>query len=532
MNLGDLINKSTAHFADRVAIYDDSRSLTFRALHARVNRLGNVLLDNGILPRHSIASLQYNSIETAEIELAASKFGFVRSLLNARDNLQGHINALQMIGAEALFYSGEFSSEVEALRREVPTLRICVAIDAANPEKGEYEDRVSRSRSDEPRYEVGEDWTHSVYFTSGTTGKPKGIQLSQRNWLALVRNHLVDTYSDANPRDVVLHAAPMSHASGALLFSHLVRGASQKVIRRFAANDVLDAIERDRITTLWVAPTMLIMLMEQMADRPRDTSSLRSMRYGGAAMAADRVREAVERFGPVICSGWGQWEAPQQCTFFSQDAIKSAVDRLDMARLASAGRSITFGDVAIADDEGRLLPTGEEGEVVVSGDHLMVGYVGQPAETAALRFGKWQRTGDVGRIDPEGYLNLTDRKRDLIISGGSNIYPREIEEILYTHPAVLDVAVIGLPDDKWGELVGALVVLRDGARASAQELIEWSRSQLPDYKRPRLVEFVKELPRNAYGKVVRKELKRQLEGSSQAGTRGANPNNRVNRSSP
>lgn len=510
MNLGHLFNNAVRSFGEQIAFYDDVRSISFRTLHDRVNRIGNILLDNGIRPGESIASLQNNSLETAEIELAASKYGFSRSLLNARDTVHAHIDALTLIRAKALFFSNEFAAHVELLRSAVPTLQLCIEIDPANPGGGQYEVLIAGSHALEPGHEVTEDWVHSVYFTSGTTGKPKGIVLSQRNWLALVRNHLVDTYANAKSTDVVLHAAPMSHASGALIFAHLVRGARQKVMRRFDAAAVLDAFERDRITTLWLAPTMLIMLLEQMQVERRDVSSLRSMRYGGAAMAAERVRDAVECFGPVLCSGWGQWEAPQQCTFLSQTDIAEAVRSGNHARLASAGRSVTFGGVAIADDDGTLVPAGLEGEIVVCGDHLMVGYLNEPELTAALRFGKWQRTGDVGRMDPEGYLYLTDRKRDLIISGGSNIYPREIEEVLYAHTSILEAVAIGLPNDKWGETVCVVAVLRAGARLGEDELIEWCRQRLADYKRPRMVRFLDELPKNAYGKILKREIRQSL----------------------
>jgi len=509
VNLGHLLDQAIISFPDRVAVYDDSRSYTFAELGERVYRLGNWLLSQGLKPGDGIGSLQYNSIETIEIELAASKFGFSRTLLNARGTVAEHINALNAMHAKLLIYSDDFAAVVEEIKNSLSTLERCAAIGAATASTSEYERGLASSSVTAPTYEVTPEHTHSVYFTSGTTGKTKGIVLSQRNWMALVRNHLVDTYADARETDVVLHAAPMSHASGALIFAHLVRGAKQKVIHRFDADEVLDAFERDRVTTLWLAPTMVHMLIERMRLRRRDVSALRSMRYGGAPMAAQRVREAVECFGPVLCSGWGQWEAPQQCTFLSQAVIAEAVTSGNHARLASAGRSMTFGEVAIADDDGNLLPFDAEGEVVVAGDHLMVGYLDQPEETAALRFGRWQRTGDVGRLDKEGFLYLTDRKKDLIISGGSNIYPREVEEVLYAHAAVLEAIAIGIPDDRWGETVHALVVLRHSeiASTSTEDILEWCKRKLADYKRPRSVEFVTEFPKNAYGKILRKDIR-------------------------
>src|SRR3546814_115642 len=199
-------------------------------------------------------------------------------------------------------------------------------------------------------------------------------------------------------------------------------------------------------------------------------------------MAADRIREAVGWWGPVFCSGWGQWEAPQQCTFFSQRQIAEAVSS-HRSRLTSVGLPVAFARVAIADDAGNLLPVGNEGEVVVAGDHLMVGYLDKPKETADIRFHEWQRTGDIGRIDKDGFVYLTDRKRDIIISGGSNIFPREIEEVLYAHPAILEAVVIGIPDIVWGEIVHGVAVLRKGKHAEPAALLAWSRERLQSYKR-------------------------------------------------
>jgi len=238
-----------------------------------------------------------------------------------------------------------------------------------------------------------------------------------------------------------------------------------------------------------------------------DLSSLRCIRFGGAPISAHRLREAVERWGPVFCSGWGQWEAPQQCTFFTQSQIGAAVAQRNDSRLASAGVPMTYCKVAVADADGTILPRGSEGEVVVAGDHVMVGYLDDPEATQALRIGAWQRTGDIGHIDAEGFVYLTDRKRDIILSGGSNIFPRHIEEVLYTHPAILEAVAVGVPDETWGETVHAVVVVRPGALADGDALLAWCRDKLPSAKRPRSVEFVADLPKNPYGKILRREVR-------------------------
>ncbi len=507
MNLGCLLESAARQHAGRIAVQDAGRSFTFRQLRDRALRLGNWLLAHGLRPGDRIASLQQNGIETIEVELAASTFGFVRTFLNARGTRDEHIDAVRRLDARALIYGDAYADDAAELRASVASLGCALRVDAGHRTDSAYETALASSSVEVPGYEIDESSPHSVYFSSGTTGRPKAILLSQRTWLALVRNHLVDTYASAGRDDVVLHAAPMSHASGAIVFSHLVRGARQYVLPRFETEAVLDAFEQQAVTTLWVAPTMLYMLLEHPTFGCRRLERLRSVRYGGAPMPVERVRQAAERLGPVLCSGWGQWEAPQQCTFFSQQQIADALAAGDEHRLASVGRSVTFGEVAIADEAGHLLPADTEGEVVVAGDHLMEGYLGQPEETRALRFGKWQRTGDIGRIDADGFVYLTDRKKDLIISGGSNVYPREVEEVLHRHPAVAEAVAIGIPDPKWGEAVHAIVVLRDGHRLTPEALLSWMRGRLADYKRPRSAEFVAEIPKSAYGKVLRREIR-------------------------
>ena len=507
MNLGYVIGNAVARFPHHIAAYDETRRVTFLELNERANRLGHALAALGIGHRDRVASLQYNGIETLEFDVMAARFGLVRSFLNARSSVEEHIDALNLISAKALVFGAEFAGHAAKIRAAVPSVEAFVCVGASTPWADEYEESLARSCADDPHHVVSEQDWHSIYFTSGTTGKPKGIVLSQKNWLAVVRNHLVDTYARTDDTDILLHAAPMSHASGSLTLAHLARGARQTFVRRFDAGTVLDKFERDRVTSLWLAPTMWAKLVETMRGRSADLSSLRCIRFGGAPISASRLREAVEQWGPVFCAGWGQWEAPQQCTFFSQTQIGEAVRTGNHRRLASAGVPMTFCKVGVADAGGRILPRGEEGEVVVAGDHVMIGYLDDPQATAALRIGAWQRTGDIGRIDDEGFVYLTDRKRDIILSGGSNIFPRHVEEVLYAHPSVLEAVAVGVPHDTWGETVHAVVVMREGALRDGEALLAWCRDKLPSAKRPRSVEFVAELPKNSYGKILRREVR-------------------------
>lgn len=514
MNLNIVFENAVRRFPHHIAVDDGARQFTYEHLSERTSRLGTALSRLGMRKGDRIASLQYNSVEVLEVDVASARFGYVRTLLNPRSDLQTHQHSIQDCGAKVLFFGGEFADLVNSLRGVLPQVEAFVAIGHAPDWALSYEEFLATAAANPPTEVVsGKDW-HSVYYTSGTTGKPKGVVLTQTNWLALVRNHLVDVFPRASASDVVLHAASMSHASGAFNFAHLARGARQRILSRFEPDEVLDVIERERVTTMFLAPVMIMKLLDADAGRSRDKASLHSVIYGGGPMPAERVGEAVRAWGSVFAQGYGQWEAPQMVTFLSQDQHREALDSNQLHRFSSAGRPLSFTQVAILDDEGQILPTGAEGEIATAGDHVMEGYLNQPEETAALRVGPWQRSGDIGRIDGDGFVYLTDRKKDLIVTGGSNVYPREIEEVLYRHPDVHEAVAVGVPDDTWGEHVHALVVARQDRAFDSTAFLAWCQERLSSDKRPRSVELVKELPKSFYGKILRRELRARYWQSS------------------
>jgi len=510
MNLGVVADNAFQRFPHHVAMADGSRQLTFMQLLERTNRLGTALLGLGLRKGDRIASLQFNSMETIELDVAAARFGFVRTLLNARGDLASHRHAINDCGAKVLLFGAEFSPQVAQLRASLNKVDITIVVgDGESAISGchLYEDLVGRAKPLRPAYEVNESDWHSIYYTSGSTGKPKGVVLSQRNWLVLVRNHLTDMFSRASSTDVVMHAAPLSHGSGAFVWAHLARGAKQQIIRRFDAEEVLDTIERQHVTTSFMAPTMVIKLMEADSARPRDKSSLHSVAYGGGPMAVERLIEALRRWGPVFAQLYGQWEAPQMFTLLSQAQHKEALEQGDSVRLASAGTPITFVRVGVMDEKDNLLPSGAEGEIVTAGDHLMVGYLNRDADTDAIRHGIWQRTGDIGRVDEQGFVYLIDRKNDVIVTGGNNVYPREIEEVMYGHPWVREALAVGVPDDVWGEKIHAIVVPRERATFDSEQFLAWCRARLSKDKLPRSIELVEELAKSHYGKILRREIR-------------------------
>ncbi len=511
VNLDVLIGGAIRQFGQRTAVFDDRRKVGFDELGERIDRLGSALAALGLVRGDRIASLQRNSIETVETDLMAARFGYVRTLLNARSSAEDHVHCIGHCGARALIFGAGFADHVDALRDRLPNVEFFIAVGGAPARALPYDDLIRRQAAAPPPWTVEEHHPHSVYYTSGTTGRPKGVLLSQRNWLVVVRNHLVDTFRHAGETDVLLHATPLSFASGCAVIPHLVRGASQRIMEQFDARRVYEAIERDRVTTTILVPTMIQMMLDLPGSESFDTGSLHTVLYGGAPMAAERIRETFERWGPVLMQGYGQWEAPQLISRLGRREHAEAIaDPAKARRLASAGRPLSFVRVGIVDDEGALQPAGTEGEIVTAGDHLMVGYLDNEEATEELREGPWQRTGDIGKLDEDGYLYLTDRKKDVIITGGSNVYPRDIEDVLYRHPDLLEAVAVGVPSEQWGETVHVVAAPRRGRELDGQALVDWCRERLPPDKRPRSASIVDSLPKSGYGKILRREVRQSF----------------------
>jgi acyl-CoA synthetase (AMP-forming)/AMP-acid ligase II len=342
-----------------------------------------------------------------------------------------------------------------------------------------------------------------LFYTSGTTGRPKGATLSHRNLMAMTLNY----YADLDPvaaGSVFLHAAPLTHGSGLYLLPATGRGATSVIMagRRFDAGAYLDLLAAEGAThAAFLAPTMLNRILAVAGAGDDRLATLRSVVVGGAPFYRDDGVRAQRRLGPIVSQIYGQGEAPMTITVLRAAECAGA-------RLASCGRPFTGVALRVADPGGAELPAGQAGEVQVRGDVVMAGYWDNPAATAQALAGGWLRTGDIGHLDDDGYLYLTDRAKDVVITGGSNVYPREVEEVLLTHPAVREVAVIGEPDPEWGESVCAVVVADESRAVTVNELLAHCAGQLASFKKPRRFVFVPALPKNATGKVLKRELRR------------------------
>jgi acyl-CoA synthetase (AMP-forming)/AMP-acid ligase II len=344
--------------------------------------------------------------------------------------------------------------------------------------------------------------------TGGTTGRPKGVMNTHRSFQTFVANFMMATPYAADASIVNLAAAPMTHTSGVLAVPCTARGGTVVVVTKPDPGLLLAAIGKHKVTELFLPPTVIYRLLDvpDLAKKV-DFSSLRYFVYAAAPMSIEKLKQAVEVIGPVMMGGYGQTEAPGSISFLKPDEHfidgKFASDE----RLSSVGRPSPLIRVEIMSDANEILPPGETGEICLRGDLVMKGYYKAPDKTAETIVDGWLHTGDIGHLDREGYLHITDRKKDMIISGGYNVYPSEVEQVIWSHPAVQDCAVIGVPDDMWGEAVKVVVELNAGQSVGADELIALCKDKLGSVKAPKSVDFIDTLPRSPVGKVLKKDLR-------------------------
>jgi long-chain acyl-CoA synthetase len=507
MSLSLLLDNAARKFGQRIALEDDTRTFSYDDFVDRIDRLGQSLLGCGLMPGETVAVLMRNSIEIVEFDSMAARFGFVRTMLNARGSKEDHEYCLNFSSAKALIFEIDMLQHVDEMREQLEHVNIFICVGGKSVWSLNYEELLNKAQGHSSNWTPVESDVHSIYFTSGTTGLPKGVMLTHGNWIHVVSTHLMDINPRINSDDIGLLCAPITHATGSLVLPHLSRGARLKILSHFNPEQVAEICSKRNITSSFMAPTMIQLLMQHMTIKSRDKLSFHSLLYGGASFPVDRLEGALEMFGPVLGQLYGQWEAPVGFTVLQPkdhlDALKAGNSKL----LYSCGRAITFADVGIMDDQGNLLPIGQTGEIVTAGGNVMLRYLNNEEATSEIREGKWQRTGDIGEIDEDGFVYITDRKKDMIVTGGNNVYPRQIEEIIYKNKEIEEACIIGIPDKLWGETVHLVAVRRSGSKVTENEIIQWARNRLTTDHRIRSVKFVDTLPKNNYGKILRKEIR-------------------------
>jgi acyl-CoA synthetase (AMP-forming)/AMP-acid ligase II len=509
MNIGTLLTKTAETFPEKLAIVHGPKKWTYAQFNARVNRLANALKHLGVKQGDNVALLQYNCPEMLESMFACFKAGNGAVPINWRLHPNEFSFIIDHSEAHAVILSQEFNQIIINIRERIPNAGYLITLSGAEGELINYEEMISKGSDRFLDTEIHPDDLAWLFYTSGTTGMPKGAMLTHRNLLAMTMNFFADICPGFGPDDAILHAAPLSHGSGLYALPNVGKGAANIILpsKSFDPELIFRSIQDYCVTNMFAAPTMVKLMTESPAVDTYDHTSMKALNYGGAPMLAEDLKKAMTKFGPCLVQLYGQAESPMTITYLPHRDHVLDGSHDQMKRLASAGFSRTDVEVKIFGSDGRELPSGEMGEIVTRSDLVMKGYWRNPEATSETLRNGWLHTGDMGYMDEKGYLFIMDRSKDMIISGGENIYPREIEEVLIQHPAVREVAVIGVPDPKWGEAVKAVVSLVEGRSVTAEDLIAFCRDRMASYKKPRSVDFVGALPKNNYGKILKRDLR-------------------------
>jgi acyl-CoA synthetase (AMP-forming)/AMP-acid ligase II len=506
MNIAHLLLGSSQAFCDHVALArGEAPHLSFRELWRKVSVMSTHLrVRFGLQPGDRVAFALSNCVESIEVMYAIWHAGLCAVPMNAKLHAREFAFILANSGARLCFVTPDLATTIAEAAGEAPDLKEIVDV-STRPYGFMTVGDPSPMADREPEDAA---W---LFYTSGTTGRPKGATLTHRNLLVMTLNYYADLDRPVAGGSMV-HAAPISHGSGLWNFPMLARGVAQ-VFPESGKYDVPETValmNRWPDCSIFLAPTMVKRLVEHPGVGDLRPGALRLVTYGGAPMYVSDLKRALDTLGGVLCQLYGQGESPMTITHLSREMHALRDHPRWETRLASAGIADSCVEVRVVDEQGQRLPAGEVGEIIAKGDTVMSGYWNDPEATArSLRDG-WLWTGDVGSFDEDGFLTLKDRSKDMIISGGSNIYPREIEDVLNLHPAVAECSVVGRPHPEWGEEVVAFVVTRPGAALTPAELDRLCLDNIARFKRPKDYRFIDALPKNNYGKILKTELRTLL----------------------
>lgn len=516
MNLAQLLVRSARTFPDRPALFHGKELLcAYRELGERAARVGGFLSrDLGLAPGERVALFMTNVPEYIELLHGAWYAGLAVVPINAKLHPREAQYIIDNAGASALFVTDDLADGLAPLLKDLPALK-CVL------RPGSAEFRAMQSSAPIAAMDRAGDDLAWLFYTSGTTGRPKGVMLSHRNLYTMLACHFMDVCA-TRQEDCVIYAAPMSHGAGMGNFSHLAVGARHVVARSpsFDPAEIVELAVHHRNAFMFAAPTMVKRLAEHVEQSGADPTGFKAVLYGGGPMYLEDIRYALRVMGDRFVQIYGQGETPMTISVLSPLHLADRAHPRYLERIASVGVAQSLVEVRVTDEEGGDLPVGEVGEILVRGDTVMQGYWKNPEATAkAIRDG-WLFTGDMGCFDADGFLTLKDRSKDMIISGGSNIYPREIEEVLLQHPGVSEVSVIGRKHPEWGEEVVAFVAPKPGAVVTIAELDALCLDNIARFKRPKHYRVLPSLPKSNYGKILKTSLRELLaqEESGQATT--------------
>lgn len=507
--LGDIPRKHSRLDPDRECLVCVDTRLTWRQLNERVNRLANGLAGLGVKKDTKVAILSLNCHKYVEIYYATAKLGAVSVPLNFRLSPEELKYVINHSDAEVLLVGADLMGAASDIMPGLENIKQRISLDA--PEEGwvDYEELLASSSDAEPEVEVDEDDLCQLQYTGGTTGLPKGVMLTHRNYLTAAFGMGLANLFDTG--DSTLQVLPIFHTAWWPILVHHCAGGKGVIVKRFDFNEILSTAEKEGVTHINMVPILFSWILDFPELDNFDLSSIKYLTYAGAPMPADLMKRCIEKFGPIFQQGYGLTEAAPLATILREyDQCRLEGPPELTRRISSAGRESLVTEVHVVDENDDDVALGEIGEIVVRGKNIMKGYWKDPELTAKAMRNGWLHTGDLATIDEYGYIYIVDRKNDMIITGGENVYPFEVEKILYEHPAVLEAAVVGVQDATWGEAITAVVALKAGETATEEELITFVRERIAGYKTPKKVVFMDSIPKTAIGKILRRNVREML----------------------
>jgi acyl-CoA synthetase (AMP-forming)/AMP-acid ligase II len=506
MVLGDIVRRNARRYPRKLGLVFGAVRLSFDELNQRVNSLANALMGLGVVEGDRVAILLDNCHQYIELYFAIPEAGGIAVPLNTALTQQEMVHILDNAQANTLVFMDKYADVVSSMRSQLNSVKNFVTVGAPAAGAKGYDELITRYPSTEPDVKVNEEDVAYILYTSGTTGLPKGVMITHRGMIGSALDYTLG--SRLRLGDITLVTTPLLWTATVFvsIVPHFYLSDTIVIAGEFSPKAVLNIIQEERITTGFMAPSQIIALLQYPELRNYDTSSLRHVWFGGGPMPVETLKQAITVFGNVFFQLYGLMElSPVALMPPEEQVIEGPPEKLK--RLASCGKETYSVEVRIVDDEGRDVLPGQVGEVIAKGDYLMKGYWQMPRATEEALKDGYLHTGDMGTMDEDGYIYLVGRKKDLIVSGGRNIYPVEIEEVLCQHPSVLEAAVVGQPDKELGESIKAVVAVKEAERVTGKDIIQFCRQRLPEYAVPETVVFIDRLPRNPGGKVLKRVLR-------------------------
>ncbi|WP_300018491.1 long-chain fatty acid--CoA ligase [Pseudonocardia sp.] len=499
MSLTQYLDKGASLGRDAPCLVTDSVALTYGDVQDHSHAVARALARSGVAAGDKVGILSGNDPVAFATVFGIARRGAVWCPINPRNSAAENAELLELFDCTCLIYAAAYAPLVAEMELPSTTVQVCL-------------DDLDAWLADGVDFDAGTtDDTVMIVGTGGTTGRPKGVQLTDRNIETMTALTLMGYPYEGRP--VYLAMAPLTHAAGVLCFPVMALGGQVVILPGPDLDAFLDVVPRRRVTHTFLPPTVIYMLLAHEKLAAADLSSLQCFWYGAAPMSPARLEQALTAIGPVMAQLFGQSEAPMMVSMMAPSAHFRPDGSVAVERLSSAGKPAPLVTVAIMASDGTLLGTGERGEIVVRSSLVMAGYYKDPQATAEASAHGWHHTGDIGYLDDDGYLYIVDRAKDMVITGGFNVFSAEVEQALMEHPAVRDCAVVGLPDEKWGERVTAVVQLRPGAAATEPELRAFVKERIGGVKAPKQVEFWPDLPRSKVGKVLKTDIRAHLQGT-------------------